>query len=65
MEFIAFNPGDWMLHSHMVHHMMNHMVKQVGPRIRNSGPSIEDYMEAVSGSRFPSWPVTQKAWPCR
>jgi hypothetical protein len=33
-EFIANNPGDWMLHCHMVHHMMNHMVEQVGPRIR-------------------------------
>ena len=33
-EFIANNPGDWMFHCHMVHHMMNHMVKQVGPRIR-------------------------------
>ena len=44
MEFIAFNPGDWMFHCHMVHHMMNHMVKQVGPRIRHSGPSVEDFM---------------------
>ena len=34
LEFIASNPGDWMLHCHMVHHMMNHMVEQVGPRIR-------------------------------
>lgn len=33
-EFIANNPGDWMFHCHMVHHMMNHMVRQVGPRIR-------------------------------
>ena len=34
LEFIANNPGDWLMHCHMVHHMMNHMVKQVGPRIR-------------------------------
>lgn len=34
LEFIAFNPGDWLMHCHMVHHMMNHMVQQVGPRIR-------------------------------
>ena len=34
-EFVANNPGDWMFHCHMVHHMMNHMVKQVGPRIRS------------------------------
>ena len=35
LEFIAFNPGDWLMHCHMVHHMMNHMTQQVGPRIRN------------------------------
>ncbi len=33
-EFIANNPGDWMFHCHMVHHMMNHMTRQVGPRVR-------------------------------
>jgi manganese oxidase len=33
-EFIANNPGDWIFHCHMVHHMMNHMVRQIGPRIR-------------------------------
>lgn len=34
-EFIANNPGDWIFHCHMVHHMMNHMVRQSGPRVRN------------------------------
>jgi hypothetical protein len=34
-EFVANNPGDWLMHCHMVHHMMNHMVKQVGPRVRS------------------------------
>jgi FtsP/CotA-like multicopper oxidase with cupredoxin domain len=42
-EFIANNPGDWMLHCHMVHHMMNHMVEQVGPRIRE-GRNVEAYL---------------------
>ncbi len=42
--FLAFNPGDWMFRCHMVHHIMNHMVKQVGPRIRPNGPAIESYM---------------------
>lgn len=42
-EFIANNPGDWMFHCHMVHHMMNHMVEQVGPRIRQ-GVSVERYL---------------------
>jgi hypothetical protein len=31
VEFIANNPGDWMLHCHIPHHMMNHMVPMVGP----------------------------------
>lgn len=31
VEFIANNPGDWMLHCHIPHHMMNHMVSMVGP----------------------------------
>lgn len=35
-EFIANNPGDWIFHCHMVHHMMNHMVRQIGPRIRQA-----------------------------
>lgn len=42
-EFIANNPGDWMFHCHMVHHMMNHMVEQVGPRIRKDS-SVDQYL---------------------
>jgi manganese oxidase len=34
VEFIANNPGDWMLHCHILHHMMNHMVSMVGPMPR-------------------------------
>jgi FtsP/CotA-like multicopper oxidase with cupredoxin domain len=45
-EFIAFNPGDWTFHCHMVHHMMNHMVHQVGPRIRE-GVDVSDYLAAL------------------
>jgi FtsP/CotA-like multicopper oxidase with cupredoxin domain len=33
-EFLANNPGDWMMHCHMFHHMMNHMVSGVGPGSR-------------------------------
>lgn len=40
-EFVAVNPGDWILHCHMVHHMMNHMVRQVGPRMREGLDSSE------------------------
>lgn len=34
VEFIANNPGDWALHCHMFHHMMNHMISPVGPGSR-------------------------------
>jgi manganese oxidase len=62
-EFIAFNPGDWIFHCHMFHHMMNHMVKQVGPRIRpgsNLGDyyaSLPDRPEAVDVVAQPSFQV--------
>ena len=31
IEFVAGNPGDWVLHCHMFHHMMNFMSTMVGP----------------------------------
>ncbi len=34
LEFEANNPGDWMMHCHMPHHMMNHMSSNVGPLSR-------------------------------
>lgn len=37
IEFIADNPGDWMLHCHLPHHMMNSMANQVGPMTRMAG----------------------------
>lgn len=46
-EFIANNPGDWMFHCHMMHHTMNHMTRQVGPRIRD-GQTVDEYMTNLS-----------------
>jgi hypothetical protein len=37
VEFIANNPGDWVLHCHMFHHMMNHMAVMVGPMALQMG----------------------------
>lgn len=34
IEFVANNPGDWMLHCHLPHHMMNHMAPVAGPMSR-------------------------------
>ena len=37
VEFLANNPGDWMFHCHMPHHMMNQMSSVVGPMTRRPG----------------------------
>jgi manganese oxidase len=37
IEFVANNPGDWMMHCHLPHHMMNQMSSNVGPMTRRSG----------------------------
>ncbi len=34
IEFDASYPGDWMLHCHLPHHMMNQMASTVGPMTR-------------------------------
>ncbi len=36
IEFDARHIGDWMLHCHMPHHMMNQMVSMVGPMAKES-----------------------------
>ncbi|MGH9767979.1 MAG: multicopper oxidase family protein, partial [Blastocatellia bacterium] len=40
IEFDALNPGDWMLHCHLPHHMMNQMVSMVGP-VAMAGPGAQ------------------------
>ena len=37
VEFVANNPGDWMLHCHLPHHMMNQMASNVGKMTRATG----------------------------
>ncbi len=37
VEFLATNPGDWMIHCHMPHHMMNQMSSMAGPLTRRAG----------------------------
>jgi manganese oxidase len=36
IEFVANNPGDWMLHCHLPHHMMNQMSSTVGRMTRQA-----------------------------
>ena len=40
IEFVADRPGDWMLHCHLPHHMMNQMASSVGPMTRNGRPTM-------------------------
>jgi hypothetical protein len=55
IEFVANNPGNWMLHCHLPHHMMNQMSSNVGIMTRTgrvgmpSGVSMENSMGMLSG----------------
>ncbi|MEP7271520.1 MAG: multicopper oxidase domain-containing protein [Acidobacteriota bacterium] len=41
IEFDATYQGDWMLHCHLPHHMMNQMVSMVGPMAMSHGTGSE------------------------
>jgi len=54
VEFVANNSGDWMIHCHLPHHMMNQMSSNVGPmsRVRKGTPagiSMENGMGMLTG----------------
>ena len=38
VEFVASRQGDWMLHCHLPHHMVNNMVSMVGPMMHPYPP---------------------------
>ena len=55
IEFNAQFPGDWMLHCHLPHHMMNAMVSMVGPMAHGghgvrTGAGMEEGMGMVRGN---------------
>jgi hypothetical protein len=65
IEFVANRVGDWMLHCHLPHHMMNQMASNVGPMTRigqgmQGGASMEEAMgmvregHASAGNKAPS-----------
>lgn len=58
VEFIANNPGDWMLHCHIPHHMMNNMVSMVGPMpgmaLKNSNNHAGSAMPEMEGGELAS-----------
>jgi len=55
IEFVANNPGSWMLHCHLPHHMMNQMSSNAGPMTRTpreampAGVSMENGMGMLTG----------------
>jgi hypothetical protein len=54
IEFEAKYPGDWMLHCHLPHHMMNQMVSMVGPmshwgHTMQTGKGMEEGMGIMKG----------------
>jgi FtsP/CotA-like multicopper oxidase with cupredoxin domain len=50
IEFDAVHAGDWMLHCHLPHHMMNQMVSMVGPMAHaGSGSQTGKGMEEGTG----------------
>jgi FtsP/CotA-like multicopper oxidase with cupredoxin domain len=52
IEFVANNPGDWMLHCHLPHHNMNQMSSTVG-RITRTGAAMPG-MNAGQGAGIPA-----------
>ena len=66
VEFVANNPGDWMLHCHLPHHMMNQMASQAGrmTRMRGgmpAGGSMNNAMGMLDGS--PGAPMAEDYGP--
>jgi hypothetical protein len=49
VEFLANHPGNWMLHCHLPHHMMNQMSSMVGPMTRRPGMPAGAGMEEGMG----------------
>ena len=48
IEFDATNPGDWMIHCHLPHHMMNEMSSNVG-RMTRPGAGMKPGMSMNAG----------------
>jgi hypothetical protein len=55
IEFVADRPGDWMLHCHLPHHMMNQMTSNVGPLTR-----LGQGMGSMTDMARANGPSTQK-----
>lgn len=49
VEFVAQYEGDWMLHCHLPHHMMNQMVSMVGPMAMSHGSGAATGLSMENG----------------
>jgi hypothetical protein len=63
IEFVANNPGDWMLHCHLPHHMMNQMSSMVGPMSRRNGMPAGLDMERGMGMLRQGSPTSEENSP--
>lgn len=63
VEFVASNPGDWMLHCHLPHHMMNQMSSNVGPMSRRMGMPAGQGMEQGMGMLKGGSPTSDENGP--
>jgi FtsP/CotA-like multicopper oxidase with cupredoxin domain len=72
IEFIADNPGDWAMHCHKTHHVMNQMVHDI-PNLTGIDPGdlnerikqfygINEYQRHGGNVRNVWWQRTQNAW---
>jgi hypothetical protein len=53
VELVADRPGDWMLHCHLPHHMMNQMSSRIGGMASTNGPlSQEKAMQGMAGMQM-------------
>jgi hypothetical protein len=48
LEFVAKYAGDWMIHCHLPHHMMNQMISMVGP-MANAGHGLQTGLGMEAG----------------
>jgi len=56
MELVANNPGDWMIHCHLPHHMMNAMASTVGP-LAQPGAGVPEPVSHGVGPASEATPV--------
>ena len=55
VEFVAKNPGDWMLHCHLPHHMMNEMSSNAG-RMTRAAANAANAGIAPGSNAVPNFP---------